>query len=103
MPLLTRRTAAFSLAATALAACGRSGEASDPDAPPEGTLSWAIGGPWRLQPERDQWRHPLQTLLFWGLTGEMTVCEILPGLGWYTSILAPYLAANGGHLIAAGF
>jgi len=33
----------------------------------------------------------------------MTVLEVLPGLGWYTSILAPYLAANGGRLIAAGF
>src|SRR5262249_31349710 len=31
------------------------------------------------------------------------VLEILPGLGWYTAILAPYLTANGGHLIDAGF
>jgi predicted methyltransferase len=103
MPLITRRAAALSFAATALSACGRGGDAADPDAPPEGTLSWAVSGPWRLQPERDEWRHPLQTLLFWGLTGGMTVLEIYPGLGWYTSILAPYLAANGGHLIAAGF
>lgn len=33
----------------------------------------------------------------------MTVLEILPGRGWYTAILAPYLAANGGRLIAASF
>lgn len=33
----------------------------------------------------------------------MTVLEIYPGLGWYSSILAPYLAANGGQLIAASF
>lgn len=103
MPLWTRRTAALSFAATALAACGRRDPAQDPDAPPEGTLSWAVSGSWRLQPERDEWRHPLQTLLFWGLTGNMTVLELYPGLGWYTSILAPYLAANDGRLIAASF
>jgi predicted methyltransferase len=65
--------------------------------------AWAIAGDWRIDPERDQWRHPLQTLLFWGLQGDMTVLEIYPGLGWYTSILAPYLHANGGRLIAASF
>ncbi len=98
---LTRRQAALILAG-ALAACDR-GPESDPDAPPAGSLAWAISGPWRIDPERDEWRHPLPTLLFWGLVGDMTVLEILPGLGWYTSILAPYLNANGGHLIAASF
>jgi predicted methyltransferase len=98
--LLNRRQAALSLAA-GLAACGGGGDGAD--SPPPGTLGWALTGPWRIAPERDQWRHPLQTLLFWGLEGNMTVLEILPGLGWYTSILAPYLAANGGTLIAAGF
>jgi predicted methyltransferase len=99
MPLLTRRHAVLALAA-GLAACGRRPAV---DAPPPGSLGWALSGSWRLQPERDQWRHPLQTLLFWGLEGDMTVLEILPGLGWYTAILAPYLAANGGRLIAASF
>ena len=96
---LTRRRAALALAAS-LAACARSGGA---DAPPPGSLAWAVAGPWRIEPERDQWRNPLQTLLFWGLEGDMTVLEVLPGRGWYTSILAPYVAANGGRLIAAGF
>lgn len=100
MPPLTRRHAALALAAAGLAACGRGREA---ETAPAGTLAWALGGDWRLQPERDQYRRPLQTLLFWGLEGDMTVLEILPGLGWYTSILAPFLSANGGHLIAAGF
>jgi predicted methyltransferase len=100
--LLTRRSAALALAATGLAACGRR-EQSGADAPPRGSLAWAIAGEWRIDPERDEWRHPLQTLLFWGLQGDMTVLEILPGLGWYTSILAPYLNANGGRLIATGF
>lgn len=99
--LLTRRSAALALAA-GLAACGRR-DPSGADAPPQGSLAWAIAGSWRIDPERDEWRHPLQTLLFWGLQGEMTVLEILPGLGWYTAILAPYLHANGGRLIAASF
>jgi predicted methyltransferase len=97
---LSRRSAALALAAS-MAACGRG--RSSADAPPQGTLAWAIAGPWRIEPERDQWRHPLQTLLFWGLEGGMNVLEILPGRGWYTAILAPYLAANGGHLTVAGF
>ncbi len=99
MPLLTRRRAALALAAS-LAACSRGNSA---DAPPTGSLAWSIAGPWRMEPERDAWRNPLPTLLFWGLEGDMTVLEVLPGLGWYTSILAPFLAANGGRLIAAGF
>jgi predicted methyltransferase len=101
MRQLTRRQAALALAGAA-ASCGR-GPQSAADAPPEGSLGWAIAGPWRIDPERDQWRHPLQTLLFWGLQGDMTVLEIYPGVGWYTAILAPYLARNGGRLIAASF
>ena len=97
---ITRRTAAFALAA-GLAACGR--DRSTADAPPPGSLAWALAGPWRIEPERDQWRHPLQTLLFWGLEGDMNVLEVFPGRGWYTSILAPFLASNGGHLTAASF
>jgi len=99
MPLLNRRRALFAFAA-GLAACARGGGEEEA---PAGTLAWALAGDWRIDPERDQYRHPLQTLLFWGLEGDMTVLEILPGLGWYTAILAPYLAANGGTLIAASF
>lgn len=99
MPLLTRRHAVLALAGS-LAACG---PGRDAETPPAGTLAWALAGDWRLQPERDRYRHPLQTLLFWGLEGDMTVLEILPGLGWYTAILAPFLSANGGRLIAASF
>jgi predicted methyltransferase len=102
MAQITRRHAALSIAAGLAASCGPR-ERSAADAPPRGSLAWALAGSWRIDPERDQWRHPLQTLLFWGLGGSMTVLELLPGLGWYTSILAPYLAANGGNLIAAGF
>ena len=99
--MISRRNAVFGLAASSLAGCGRGGRPNAADAPPAGSLAWAVAGDWRIDPERDEWRHPLQTLLFWGLQGDMTVLEVLPGIGWYTSILAPYLAANGGRLIAA--
>lgn len=51
---------------------------------------------------RNAVRHPLETLEFFGLKSDMTVLEILPALGWYTEILAPYLA-NRGRLYVAHF
>ena len=44
---------------------------------------------------RNQARHPVETLEFFGLRPDMTVLEILPALGWYTEILAPYLTDQG--------
>ena len=51
--------------------------------------------------DRDQWRHPVETLEFFGITPGMTVVEIWPGGGWYSEVLGPLLNANG-HYIAAG-
>lgn len=45
--------------------------------------------------ERDQYRHPLDTLAFFEIEASHTVVEIWPGLGWYTEILAPYLREQG--------
>jgi predicted methyltransferase len=45
--------------------------------------------------ERDTFRHPRQTLEFFGLRENMTVVEISPGGGWYTEILAPLLKDKG--------
>jgi predicted methyltransferase len=52
------------------------------------------------QKARDQYRHPYETLRFFGIRPDMTVLEIYPGAGWYTQILAPYLKGDG-KLIAA--
>jgi len=49
---------------------------------------------------RDAYRHPRETLAFFGLHPSMTVIEITPGGGWYTEILAPYLR-DAGKLVAA--
>lgn len=75
-----------------------------PIGPPEGTLEWAIQGPWRAGDRvRDPWRHPMETLRFFGLQPRMTVVDFWPGSGWYTEILAPYLSRGGGTYYAAGF
>lgn len=48
---------------------------------------------------RDQYRHPLETLSFFGITPDMTVGEYAPGGGgWYTNVLAPYLADDGQYV-----
>lgn len=51
---------------------------------------------------RDAYRHPKQTLEFFGLKPNMTVIELWPGGGWYTEVLAPALADHG-QLLVAGF
>jgi predicted methyltransferase len=52
---------------------------------------------------RDVYRHPKETLAFFGLRQEMTVMEVWPGGGgWYTEILAPVLRDRGRY-IAAGW
>src|SRR5688572_21408542 len=44
---------------------------------------------------RDGYRHPRETLQFFGLAPEMTVVEVWPGAGWYTEVLAPLLRERG--------
>ena len=100
----------IALAAFALmASCGDNGAAPTPaagEAPVVAsaqTLDWAVAGNWRLESvkARDAWRHPVQTLTFFGLKPTDTVVEIWPGGGYWTAILGPWLKAGGGKLIAA--
>lgn len=65
-------------------------------------LDTAIAGTWR-SPEntaRDQYRHPKETLSYFGVNADDTVVEITPGGGWYADILAPYLRDNGQYIAA---
>jgi predicted methyltransferase len=50
---------------------------------------------------RDPYRHPAESLSFWGLRPGITVLEIWPSGGYWTEILAPYAKATGGRYIAA--
>lgn len=45
--------------------------------------------------KRYPYRHPKETLQFFGIEPGMTVVEVLPGGGWYTKILLPYLGGEG--------
>ena len=72
------------------------------DADADAALSAVLQGAWR-SPEnsaRDAYRHPAETLAFFGLSPDQTVVEITPGGGWYAEILAPYLR-DGGQYVAA--
>ena len=109
-------------AALLLAACGQPEEAeapaTEPAAEPEAAAEAASPepaakpGPEGLaeilaaQPEevqaRYEHRHPQETLEFFGIEPGMTVVEALPGGGWYTKILLPYLGSDG-RLIGADY
>lgn len=97
------------LAFATIAGCQRKEEQAPsapaaPQGPPEGSLEWAVAGLWRAGDRiRDAYRHPMETLRFFGLQPGMTVLEFWPGSGWYTEILAPYLARGKGSYIAALF
>jgi len=52
--------------------------------------------------DRDKYRHPVETLDFYGLKPTMTVLEYGPGEGWYTELLAPALAKKGKLLATNG-
>lgn len=47
---------------------------------------------------RDQYRHPAETLAFFGVESGMTVVEYGPGGGWYTRVLVPYIAPHGSYI-----
>ncbi|WP_426032511.1 class I SAM-dependent methyltransferase [Caulobacter sp. DWP3-1-3b2] len=105
--LWSRRALLTGTAALGLVGCGRKPSAAEDAKPPAKaapmSLRDAAQGDWRSAADRarDVWRHPVQTLEFWGLKPGQTVVEFWPGAGWYTDILAPYLAATSGKLYAA--
>jgi predicted methyltransferase len=95
----------------ALAACGPSRgavEAAEAALHSDTAIAAAVDSPARTESNRarDSWRHPRETLGFFGVEADDTLVEIWPGGGWYTEILAPlvrerglyYAAGNGGVL-----
>lgn len=74
------------------------------DAATESKLKAVLAGPHRSAANRarDQYRHPVETLKFFGLTQNMAVLEIAPGGGWYTEVLAPVLKGSGRYVAALG-
>ena len=66
------------------------------------SLAEAVADPRRTATNiaRDRYRHPLETLSFFGVEPDDTVVEIWPAGGWYTEILAPYLSGRGRLILA---
>jgi predicted methyltransferase len=113
MSELPRRRVCLAALALVLTACGRKAAKSAKSeaqsgltvGPATDALAWAVAGDWRSKADRarDPWRHPAETLAFWGLKPGFTVVEFWPGAGWYTDILSPFLASTSGKLYAAQF
>lgn len=68
----------------------------------DAALKAAIASPLRdpANTPRDVYRHPYETLTFFGVRPDMTVVEVWPGGGWYVEILAPYLRDKGKYYAA---
>ena len=107
------RFALLAALAVHLAACASAPPAPPvptpaPPAPSRDTVTAAaiervLGGGHRPAEHRarDLYRHPLDTLLFFGIKPAMTVAEAWPGPdGWYTEILAPLLSDAGKLYVA---
>lgn len=69
----------------------------------DAAITAAVAGEWRSAEDRarDQYRHPVQALTFWGLRPGATIVEIDPGGGsWWTKILAPHARITNGRYVA---
>ena len=102
-------------ASLALVACAQTAETAGPEpaaaaasvpaadsARQSDPLLAVVAGSWRdpANVARDAYRHPRETLQFFGVEPDHTVVEITPGGGWYAEILAPYLRDAGSYVAA---
>ena len=94
-PMILAACLALALPAAALAADGKS-------ANKDAALAAAVASPSRSPQfaQRDGARKPAEVLAFAGLKPNMTVVEIGPSGGYWTEILAPYLAKQGTYYTA---
>ena len=88
MPMLRHGLLAAILLLTGLVPIAQSGPGTD-------ALAKVIASRSDEDKARDAARHPQETLEFFRVTPGLTVVEGLPGGGWYTTILANYLGADG--------
>ena len=80
--------------------------AAETAAPPAPSSSEILATSLAAQPEDVQarygYRHPQETLEFFGIEPGMTIYETLPGAGWYSKVLLAYLGPEG-HLIGGDY
>ncbi len=90
----------------AIAGCESSQPPAEPAVPESKPATTGLDQVLAAQPDevraRYDQRHPKETLEFFGIQPGMTVVEALPGAGWYSKILVPYLGADG-RLIGANY
>jgi predicted methyltransferase len=67
------------------------------------SIAAAVDSPTRTEANRarDAWRHPRETLGFFGVEPDDILVEIWPGGGWYGEILAPLVREHGAYHAAA--
>jgi len=102
-------TALLGASLLVLSACGGGTDTKVPEntpakveTPAPVTLAEVIAHPRRAEDaKRDQFRNPKGTLEFFEVGPGKKVAEIWPG--WYTDIIAPYLAQNNGQYVAVLF
>ena len=99
--MMSRRLVGLLIGSALMSACAPAEPVAGPAE--QAALAAAVASPARTPANvaRDPHRHPLETLSFFGVRPSDTVVEIWPGGGWYTEILAPYLASGGGRLVLA--
>jgi len=95
-PLRPRHLLAAALLATGALAVAPA-QAETASVPINTEIAAAVTAPNRTAANiaRDQYRHPAETLSFFGVRSDQTVVEYMPAGGWYTEILAPLLRDKG--------
>ncbi len=83
-----------------LSSCSQFKKSGEPPIPE--SLEDAVSSDSRAEEnsDRDEYQHPAETLAFFGVTSKMAVVEISPGAGYFTEILAPFLAREGQYYMA---
>jgi predicted methyltransferase len=97
--------ALVALSASPLTGCVAANAQADATAAADtAAIAAAVAAPTRTPANlpRDQYRHPAQTLAFFGLRSGETVVELWPSGGWYSEILAPLTRTGGGRYYVAG-
>lgn len=89
----------FLAAGSLLTGCVTSGGGREATA---NALDLTLAGSQRTAADRslDPYRHPKETLLFFGIRPQMRVLEIWPQWGWYTRVIAPLVRGKGGYVAA---
>ena len=99
LTIINRIKRNLNLVLLSAALCSATAVAETPSAPDLTTL---VDHSFRSAEDkaRNKYRHPVETLTFFGIKPTQSVLEIWPARGWYTEILGPYLKEQGKLSIA---